>query len=196
MSAGNTVSIGLGALGTALGAASIALVFAVERVRAPRVVFEVGHEHWPKQPEFAHLAVINRPRRGLLGRRFRGMTATNCRVSVEFRRAGVRVLGPIDARWSGLPEPRYPSDFPNSYRWDLAATGQPEQIAIARSEGGRVHAFSAESYAHSRWQKPGWELEPAEYEVVMVLASTEAEASQTFRMVVAANGAISLGEKV
>jgi len=30
----------------------------------------------------------------------------------------------------------------------------------------------------------------------MVLASTEAEASQTFRMVVAANGAISLGEKV
>lgn len=196
MTASDIVSIALGTLGTVLAIASIVLVFAIERVRTPNVVFEPGLKYWPAQTEFAHIAVSNRPRGGWLGRCFRGTTLTSSRVSVESRRGSDSVLGPISARWSGTPEPRDSYDFPNSYRWGLAATGQPEQIAIARSEGGRVHAFSAESYRYARWQKPEWELEPGEYVVVLVLASTEAEESHAFRFVVAEDGAVSLSERV
>jgi hypothetical protein len=183
----------LGVAGAVLAVVSIWLVFAVERARAARIVIEPGQEHWPAASPFAHVAVINQRPASWLGRHFRGVTATNCRVSIEFMRGGVSILGPIDARWSQAPEPRDSRDFPNSYRWDLAATGQPEQIAVARTQAGVVHAFSAESYTHE-WQKPEWLLEPAEYDVVIRLAATEAETSRTLRLVVGSRGEMWLGE--
>jgi hypothetical protein len=126
MTAVDVVSFGFGMLGTVLGAVSIGLVFLIEHVRTPRVEFDLGQKYWPTQAGFAHVAVSNRRPIGWLGRRFRGVTVTGCRVSVELLRHGVSVVGPIDARWSGGPEPRDANDFPISYRWDLAATGIPE----------------------------------------------------------------------
>jgi len=128
----------LGIVGLILAVVSVALVFAVERARAPRIVIEPGARYWPETSSFSHVAVSNQHRPGWLGRHFRGATATNCRASIEFYCAGVRVLGPVPARWSGVPEPRDSAVFPDSYRWDLAATSQPERIAIAYSEGGQV----------------------------------------------------------
>jgi hypothetical protein len=183
----------LGAIGVVLAIVSILLVFGVERARKPRIVMEPGQGHWPEPSPFAHIAVMNQRPHGWLGRHFRGVTVTNCRASIEFLRDGVSVLGPISARWSGAREPRDVADFPDSYRWDLAATGQPEQIAVARTQDGVVHAFSAESYAHG-WQRPGWQLEPGTYDVVVRLASTEAEARKRFRLIVGSGGDLWLGE--
>jgi hypothetical protein len=177
----------MGAIGTGLAIVGIWLVFAVERSRKPLVSIEPGQRYWPDASPFVHVAVLNSRPHGWLGRCFQGSTVTNCRASIEFRRAGIDVLGPIPGRWSGAPEPTHASEFPNSYRWDLAATGQPEQIAIARTQDGVVHAFSAESYAH-RWQRPGWKLEAGEYEVVVRLAATEAETSESFRLVIGEDG--------
>jgi hypothetical protein len=117
---------------------------------------------------------------------------TNCRASIEFLKGGMSVLGPIDARWSGAPEPKDLSEYPLSYRWDLAATGQPEQIAIARTDGRVAHAFSADSYSYADWQKPEWLLDPGEYDVVVRLAATEAETSEEFLLIVSRNGRLTL----
>jgi hypothetical protein len=179
----------LAVAGLLLAIISIALVFAVERVRAPRIVIEPGERHWPETSPFCHVAVSNQRRSGWLGRRFLGVTATNCRASVEFHRVGVKVLGPIPGRWSGTSEPRDTAEFPDSYRWDLAATGQPEQIAITHSQGGVVHAFSAESYAHD-FQKPDWRLEPAVYDVVIVVSASEVETMEKLRLVVGDDGRV------
>jgi hypothetical protein len=130
--------------------------------------------------------------KGWLGHHFGGVTVMNCRASIEFLKGGVSVLGPLDARWSGAPEPTTPSEYPLSYRWDLAATGQPEQIAIARTDGGVAHAFSADSYSNANWQKPEWLLDPGEYDVVVRLAATEVETSETFRLIVGSNGCLTL----
>lgn len=183
----------LGVLGAVLAVLSIWLVFAVERARAARIVIEPGHRYWSSSSPFAHIAIINPRPAGWLGRRFRGVTATNCRVSLEFLRSSVTILGPIDARWSQAAEPRDGRDIADSFRWDLAATGQPEQVAIARTQDGVAHAFSAESYAH-HWQKPDWLLEPAEYDVVIRVSATEAEATRTVRLVVGTRGELWLGE--
>lgn len=188
----DTINFILSVIGLALGVAALALVFAIEKARRPQLSVEPGERYWT-QPPFAHVAIINRRPSGILGRRFSGVTVTNCRASIEFLRDGVSVLGPIDGRWSGAPEPRDPHDLPNSFRWDLAATGVPEQIAIARTEGGQAHAFSAESY-FCDWQRPGWELEPGTYDVVVRLTSTEADTTATVRLVVSANGGLHVGE--
>jgi hypothetical protein len=178
----------LGIVALVLAIISIALVFAIERARAPKIVIEPGKRHWPEASPFCHLAVSNQRHSGWLGRRFLGVTATNCRASMEFLRAGVSVLGPIPARWSGAPEPRDPAEFPNSYRWDLAATSQPEQLAVARCHGETVHAFSAESYAYPAFQKPDWRLDPAEYDVVIVVSASEVETMEKLRLVVGDDG--------
>jgi hypothetical protein len=177
----------VGAIGVVLAATSIVLVFAVERARVPRIVVEPGERYWPGASPFAHVAVVNERPSGWLGRHFRGVTATNCRASIEFHRDGVKVLGPIPARWSGAPEPYLSRDLAESYRWDLAATGQPEQIAIAYSCNIGVYAFSAESYRHEL-AKPDWGLEPGEYEVEIRLAASEAEAMETLRLIVGSEG--------
>lgn len=183
----------LGLLGVVLGLVSIALVFAIERARAPKLVIEAGDRHWPSDSGlFAHIAVSNCKPNGRLARFFHGTTVTNCRVSLEFVRDGVSVLGPIPGRWSGASEPQSPADFPDSYRWDLAATGEPEQIAIARTADGVAHAFSAESYVYE-WKRPGWELDPGTYDVVVALAATEAMARATLRLVVTGAGALRMG---
>ena len=178
----------LGIIALLLAIISITLVFTVERARAPRIVIEPGERRWPETSPFCHVPVSNQRRSGWLGRRFLGVTATNCRASIEFRRAGVTVLGPIPARWSGAPEPHDPAEFPNSYRWDLAATSQPEQIAVAHRHGDAVHAFSAESYAYPGFQKPDWRLEPAEYDIVIVVSASEVETVGKLRLVVGDDG--------
>jgi len=186
------VALILGIVSLVVAIASVTLVFAVERARKPRIAIEPGQAHWPAQSLFAHVAVLNKRPDGWLGRHFRGVTVTNCRASIEFLKGGVSMLGPIDARWSGVSEPKDPSEYPLSYRWDLAATGQPEQIAIARTDGHVAHAFSAESYSYTNWQKPDWLLDPGEYDVVIRLAATEVETHETFRLIVSSNGCLSL----
>jgi len=188
-----TLSLVIGLLGLLLAILSILLVFAVERAKAPRVRIEAGHRYWAQAP-FVHIAISNHRPSGWLGRCFTGTTVTNCRASFTFVRSGVEVLGPIDGRWSGSVEPITPRDFPDSYRWDLAATGHPEQIAIARTENGVAHAFSAASYAYPRWQRPEWKLEPAEYDLVVRLAATEAQAHATLRLIVGTDGQLWLGD--
>jgi len=184
------LGIALGAAGVALSTLAIALVFMVDRARRPVLTIEPGH--W-SQPLFSHVAITNHPPRGVLGRRFRGTTAAGCRASLEFRRDGVTVLGPIDARWSGAPEPTEARHLPESYRWDLAATGTPEQIAITRTSGAEVYAFSAESYLFPDWRRPEWKLDPGTYDVVVRLASTEAEAERMLGLVIASDGRATVG---
>lgn len=182
----------IGIVSLVLAIISIALVFAIGRASKPRIEIQPGQEHWPSPSPFAHVAILNIRPNGWLGRFFGGKTVTNCRASIEFIRDGVSVLGPIDARWSGVSEPKDPSEYPLSYRWDLAATGEPQQIAIARTDGQVAHAFSAESYSF-HWQKPEWKLDPGTYDVVIRLAATEAEAHETLRLIVGTNGSLSLG---
>lgn len=189
----DTLNFILALLGVVLAVVGIVLVFAVERARDPSLSFEPGDDHWKDQGPFAHVAVVNRRPAGWLARHFSGTTATNCRVSFEFIRAGVSVLGPIDGRWSSAPEPSSPRDYPLSYRWDVAATGTPEQVAIAISSGANVHAFSAESYSYDGFVRPEWQLDPGEYDVVLRLESTEAVATRTFRLIVSSSGVMSLG---
>jgi hypothetical protein len=170
-------------VGLVTGLLSSALL---ERLQRPRISITPGH--WD-QSGFAHVAVTNK-RGGYFARR--PMTA--CEASLEFVRAGVSVLH-IPARWSGAPEPSFPSDIPLSYRWDLASTGIPQQIAIARTgSGGRAYAFSAEGYfARPQWEPEEWRLDPGEYDVVVRLAASEGEHAETFRLVVAQNGSLKLG---
>jgi hypothetical protein len=182
----------LSILSLAVAIGSVILVFAIERAKRPRVAIELGQQHWSSPSPFAHVAVLNTRPTGWLGRHFGGVTVMNCRASIEFLKGKVSVLGPLDARWSGAPEPNTPSEYPLSYRWDLAATGQPEQIAVARTGDGVAHAFSAESYSYENWQKPEWLLDPGEYKVVVRLAATEVEASEIFRLIVASNGRLTL----
>jgi hypothetical protein len=188
----DVVALILSIVSLVVAIAGVILVFAVERARKPRVAIEPGQGHWPSPSPFAHVAVLNKRPKGWLGRHFGGVTVTNCRASIEFLKGGVSVLGPIDARWSGAPEPKDSSEYPLSYRWDLAATGQPEQIAIARTDGRVTHAFSAESYSYASWQKPEWLLDPGEYDVVVRLAATEAETSEMFRLIISSNGRLTL----
>ena len=183
------VGVILGAVGIALATTSIVLVFAVERARAPRIVVEPGERYWPEDSPFAHVAVRNERPSGWLGRHFRGVTATNCRASIEFHHDGERVLGPIPARWSGAPEPYLSRDLMESYRWDLAATGQAEQIAIAYSCNIGVYAFSGGSYRHEL-AKPDWRLEPGAYVVEVRLAASEVEAMETLRLIVGGDGEV------
>jgi hypothetical protein len=158
----------------------------LERWQRPRVSIKPGP--WD-QAGFAHVAVTNE-RGGYFARR--PMTA--CEASLEFMRAGVSVLH-IPGRWSGAPEPTHESDIPLSYRWDLASTGIPQQIAVARTgSGGRAYAFSAAAYfARPPWEPESWRLDPGEYDVIVRLAASEGEHSETFRLVVAQNGALKLG---
>ena len=186
----------IGVVSLVLGIISIALVFAIGRASKPRIEIQPGKEYWPSPSPFAHVAILNIRPNGWLGRFFGGKTVTNCRASIEFIREGVSVLGPIDARWSGVSEPKDSYEYPLSYRWDLAATGEPEQIAIARTDGQVAHAFSAESYSFPSWQKPEWKLDPDTYDVVIRLAATEARACKTLRLIVGTNGSLSLGSQI
>lgn len=196
----------LAVIGVVLATLALALPIGIERLRRPRLVVRAG-EWSPREDlpwEFVVIGVANEPLTGFLGHLFTRQSAEGCEVSLTFTREGI-IKPPIyrlPARWSGHPEPyrltpagvsggqpRLVPMFdhalvPPSYRWDVAPTGRPEEVAVAVRRDGEAHAFSAESYAYDRWRKGEWKLEPGNYQVAVRAGAAGAEAARTFGLVV------------
>lgn len=95
------------ALFIGLAVAALALPIAIEGLKRPRV--EIVSHDWHGQTNtpwhFATAYIRNRPLHPLLARVLVRQSATAATATIEFRKAGQKVLPEIAGRWSSRPEP-------------------------------------------------------------------------------------------
>ncbi len=108
-----------------LAATAIALPFAIERIKRPRI--ELEPRPWtPRSPvpwTFAAVWIRNKPLTPILRWLFVREIAAASTVQVAFRRRGELVFPEISARWSSRPEPQ---------RTELQLSDE-EQLAITEA---------------------------------------------------------------
>ena len=200
----------LGLVGIVLALAALFLPLVIERKRRPKLRIEAGQ--WrPEQDvdwEFASVRVVNEPLDGLWGRILTRQSAEGCIVSITIQGEGAAksVVSDLPGRWSGTPEP-YRTEVqpdgrggwltvetfdhslvPDSFRFSVPSTGDAEEVAIAVWREGEAHAFNSWSYAHPKWAKPGWRLDPGAYEVTVRAKAPGCETSATFTLTVSQAG--------
>jgi hypothetical protein len=204
----------LGIVAIVLAVAALILPFAIERKRRPKLRIELG-EWKPEQRvdwEFAPVRIINEPLSGIWGLLLTRQSAEGCIVNFTIRAAGQEkaLLSGLPGRWSGTPEP-YRSDtqldqagrlvtietfdhtlVPDSFRFNVPSTGGAEEVALVVFRDGAAYAFNSWSYAHPKWRKPDWKLEPGTYEVVVRASATGDETSAIFTLTVSAEDGLDL----
>jgi len=102
------------------------------------------------------------------------------------------VGAPLPSQFLGCsdgPRPD-PAALPHSYRHNVDTTAPGEEVAVARTLGGNAFAFSSESYLHPHWERPGWDLLPGKWNLIVRVASSDATADQHLRFTVAKNGTL------
>ena len=197
----------LAVAGFVIGALALLLAIvalAGERLKRPKLEIQparwAGHGQFPW--EFLVVRVFNRPLPGWIGWLFTRRSAEGCEVSLTYirERETDPTIDQIPGRWSAAPEPLSwqggrevpdPTKVPDSYRLDVPTTGPGAEVAVARSRNGEAYAFSAQSYMHPSWRRPGWELPAGRWRLIVRVASSDATASEEFWLEVAADGALS-----
>lgn len=184
-----------------LAVAALTLPVVIEALKRPRI--EIVAHDWHGQTNtpwhFAAAWVRNRPLHPLLARVLVRQSATAATATIEFRKAGQKVLPEIAGRWSSKPEPiravpvaqgqtlivQYdPTMVPDTQVVDLAP-GHWEEVAVAilhaRSD---AYAFGAESYQHGNppFSNPAWKLDRAEYQVTVTVQSSGVSATRTLKL--------------
>jgi hypothetical protein len=172
---------------------AIVVPYGIEKSRRPVLSIEVGDEapadgplgHW----KYLHVRVVNAPLQGRRSTWLLRNTATGCKANLTFEELGTgrRPVQHEPARWSGLPEPTDPRQFPASYRFDLSPDENGEAIGVAiKHEGMRsAFAFSAKSYLA---QQPPmfcfheFELPGEEYRLTVTVAAGGVTVSSDFRL--------------
>jgi hypothetical protein len=207
---GKLPRMALSLFGIVLALAALLLPFAIERKRRPRLRIEAGQ--WkPEQDvdwEFAPIRVVNEPLDGFWGRALTRQSAEGCIVSITIHGEGAAkpVVSDLPGRWSGTPQP-YRTEVqpdgqggwltvdifdhslvPDSFRFSVPSTGDAEEVAVAVWRDGEAHAFNSWSYAHLRWAKPEWKLDPGIYEITVRAKAPGCETSGTFTLTVAETG--------
>lgn len=197
-----------------LAVAALILPFVIERKRRPKLRIEIG-EWKPEQQvdwEFAPIRIINVPLSGVWGQLLTRQSAEGCIVSFTIRTAGQKkaLVSDLPGRWSGTPEP-YRTDtqldqggrlvtidifdhtlVPESFRFNIPSTGVAEEVSLVVSRDGEAYAFNSWSYAHPKWRRPDWKLEPGIYEVIVRARATGDETSAILTLTVSAEDGLDL----
>ena len=206
----NSSAMALSLIGIALALAALFLPLVIERKRRPMLQIEAGQWN-PEQDvawDFASVRIANEPLVGLWSRVLTRQSAEGCAVSITIQGKGAAgpVISDLPGRWSGTPEP-YRTEVqpdgqggwltvetfdhslvPDSFRFSVPSTGDPEEVAVAVWREGEAHAFNSWSYAYPKWAKPEWKLDPGVYEIKVRAKAPGCEASATFVLSVSKTG--------
>jgi hypothetical protein len=190
MDASLVISILLGIVAVLV---AIFVPITIEKSRRPIFSIKVGEgasvDDSRGRWKYLHIVVVNAPLVGKRGSWLLRETATGCKASLTFEELGMgrRPAQHIPARWSSLPEPTDPRQFPASYRFDLTpdTDGEPIGVAIKHEGLKSAWAFSANSYLGGGPRPfcyPGYELPGQEYRLTVNVAAGGVEAAADFRL--------------
>lgn len=199
-------------IGVLLGVVALILIFVVERLRRPSLSIEpvVWMPSFPTTWTFAAVRIHNRPLRRPLGWFLSRNIAQGCAVTVSFENWGTgdRALPPVQARWSGNPQPlrqlapqmsveaaltqvtrlwQYDATL-DPPRRDIPVSPDGEEVAVAillapdKDDAGGAYAWGTESYNYSRWKKPEWKLRHGTYEVRIAVSGSDVQRERRFKL--------------
>lgn len=194
----DVVGPGLGVLGVVL---ALAVPAFVEWKRRPQLVIVSGSDANRIDPTWriVHVAVVNQPIRGFLGRILLRNVATGCDVELRFvsRSDGTELV--TRGKWSAKPEPLVivpsgPGLFARIFSSEMVPQGlsadvspgelgQVVAVAIKHEADDQAYAFGPDLYSSGDLRRPELALPHEEYRVTVTARAGEITSSPTeFRL--------------